>query len=609
MTTAPSPLELLSPAKDLTCGIEAINHGADAVYIGAPRFSARAAAGNSISDISRLCDYAHTYGARVYVALNTILTDAELPEAEHIINQLYNNGADALIIQDMGITKLNIPPIALHASTQADIRTPDKARFLESNGFSQIVLARELTLKQIREIAQSTSLTLEAFIHGALCVSFSGQCYISQALAGRSANRGECAQYCRLPYTMTDAEGQIIARDKHLLSLRDLNRSSHIEALLDAGITSFKIEGRLKDLSYVKNITAWYRRLLDNIIARHTPNYKRASAGTTTTTFAPSPEKSFNRGFTPYFLHGRTANITSFDTPKSIGEPIGSVKKLHPGSFTFIATQPLHNGDGLAFFTPAGLSGFRLNKVEGHRAWPQKMPSDLSPGTTLYRNYDHEFEKQLAKPSAQRKISVNLILADTPTGFTLTLTDETGTEASISIPHPKATALTNQDENIRRQLSKLGPTPFIVNQIDIQTNTNNFIPSSLLSEMRRQAISLLIENRKAQHLTNRTIRTNPTPAPPAPTAGFTLVPWQWNVANHQAQTFYREHGATDIENAFELSPRKNVPLMYTKHCLRYSLGWCPHTSAHKEPYYLLHKNIKLRLEFDCRNCQMLIYAT
>jgi collagenase-like PrtC family protease len=336
MSNAKRKIELLSPARDLECATEAILHGADAVYIGAPKFGARSAAGNSVDDIRTLCERAHLYDARVYVTLNTILKDEELKEAEQLIRQLYEAGTDALIIQDMGITRLDIPPIPLHASTQTDNRTPEKVRFLQDCGFTQVVLARELSLEQIRKISEATTVPLEVFVHGALCVSFSGQCYLSAATTGRSANRGECAQCCRLPYTMVDSEGTVIAKDRHLLSLKDMNRTDYLEALMDAGVSSFKIEGRLKDVSYVKNVTAWYREKIDEILARR-PEYVRSSAGKSTVSFEPSVEKSFNRGFTSYFMERRTSDITAFDTPKSLGEFVGTVKDVKRNCFTMNA--------------------------------------------------------------------------------------------------------------------------------------------------------------------------------------------------------------------------------------------------------------------------------
>ena len=480
MPIKPRRIELLAPAKDLTCGIEAINHGADAVYIGAPKFGARAAAGNSLEDIRALCDYAHLYNARIYVALNTILREDELPEAEQLIWQLYQAGTDALIVQDMGITRLNLPPIPLHASTQTDNRTPEKVKFLESAGFTQVVLARELSLNEIRCISEQTTVPLEVFVHGALCVSYSGQCYLSAALSGRSANRGECAQYCRLPYSMVDANGTEIVHNKHLLSLKDMNRSDQLEALLDAGVSSLKIEGRLKDVTYVKNITAYYRKKLDAILA-HRPEYCRASAGTSTYTFEPVAEKSFNRGFTPFFLHERSKDITAFDTPKSLGEPVGTVKELKGTSFTVAGLKQLNNGDGLVFFNNRGeLEGFRVNRVEANRVFPLDMP-DIKPKTPLYRNFDQMFEKLLAKPSAERKLSVKIEFLDNAFGFTLAMEDETGARVMLTEPFAKEPARREQTDNIRTQLSKLGNTPFEASEVIVQMGGNWFVPSSLLS--------------------------------------------------------------------------------------------------------------------------------
>ena len=412
-------IELLSPAKDLQCGIEAINHGADAVYIGAPKFGARAAVGNSLEDIGILCRYAHLYGVRIYVTLNTILKDEELDEVELMIWELWRVGVDALIIQDMGIMKLHLPPIPLHASTQMDNRTSEKVQFLEKVGFKQVVLARELSLNEIRQISEHTTVPLEVFVHGALCVSYSGQCYLSAALSGRSANRGECAQYCRLPYTMVDSTGKEIVSEKHLLSLKDMNRSEHLEALLDAGVSSLKIEGRLKDITYVKNVTAFYRKKLDEIFTRR-KEYIRSSLGKSVFTFEPVVEKSFNRGFTSFFLKGRTSNITAFDTPKSLGELVGSVKEIKGNSFTISGLKQLNNGDGLVFFNKQGvLEGFRVNRVDANRVYPLEMPSIL-PKTPLYRNFDHAFEKLLAKPSAERKLGVQIQFLDNAFGFVST---------------------------------------------------------------------------------------------------------------------------------------------------------------------------------------------
>ena len=609
MQTKSRPIELLSPAKDLNCGIEAINHGADAVYIGAPKFGARAAAGNSLEDIRELCEYAHLYGARIYVTLNTILKEDELEEAERMIWDLWRVGTDALIIQDMGITRLNLPPIPLHASTQTDNRTPEKVRFLEAAGFTQVVLARELSLNEIRRISEATTVPLEVFVHGALCVSYSGQCYLSAALSGRSANRGECAQYCRLPYTMVDATGTEIVTHKHLLSLKDMNRSDQLEALLDAGVSSLKIEGRLKDVGYVKNITAYYRKKLDAVLSRR-PEYRRASAGRSTYTFEPVAEKSFNRGFTPFLLEGRTADITAFNTPKSLGEPVGTVKEIKGNSFTVAGLKQLSNGDGLVFFNRKGeLEGFRVNRVEANRVFPLDMPQ-LTPKTPLYRNFDQAFDKLLAKPSAERKLSVEIEFLYNPFGFTLCMEDETGARIMLTEPFAKELARREQQDNIRTQLSKLGNTPFEASKVVVGLSENWFVPSSLLADMRRRGVEKLLEARRARYPRETVKRVQPSVSIPFPERQLTYL---GNVANGKARSFYQDHGVEQIDPAFELSPRKDVPLMFTKHCLRYSMGWCPtyqkDKSPYKEPYYLLYKDTRLRLQFDCKHCQMLVFES
>ena len=609
MQTKSRPIELLSPAKDLNCGMEAINHGADAVYIGAPKFGARAAAGNSLEDIRELCDYAHLYGARIYVTLNTILKEEELEEAERMIWDLWHAGTDALIVQDMGITRLNLPPIPLHASTQTDNRTPEKVRFLQAAGFTQVVLARELSLNEIRRIAEATTVPLEVFVHGALCVSYSGQCYLSAALSGRSANRGECAQYCRLPYTMVDATGAEIVTHKHLLSLKDMNRSGQLEALLDAGVSSLKIEGRLKDVDYVKNITAYYRKKLDAVLSRR-PEYRRASAGRSTYTFEPVAEKSFNRGFTPFLLEGRTADITAFNTPKSLGEPVGTVKEIKGNSFTVAGLKQLNNGDGLVFFNRKGeLEGFRVNRVEANRVFPLDMPQ-LAPKTPLYRNFDQVFDKLLAKPSAERKLSVEIEFLDNPFGFTLCMEDETGARIMLTEPFAKELARREQQDNIRTQLSKLGNTPFEASKVVVGLSENWFVPSSLLADMRRRGVEKLLEARRARYPRETVKRVQPSVSIPFPERQLTYL---GNVANGKARSFYQDHGVEQIDPAFELSPRKDVPLMFTKHCLRYSMGWCPtyqkDKSPYKEPYYLLYKDTRLRLQFDCKHCQMLVFES
>ena len=601
-------IELLAPAKNIECGIEAINHGADAVYIGAPRFGARAEAPNSLADIERLATYAHLYNARVYVAVNTLLNDDELPEAERMIHALYHAGADALIVQDMGITQLRLPPLPLHASTQMDIRTPEKVCFLWQAGFRQVVLARELPLEQIRRIhGACPDAPLEVFVHGALCVSFSGQCYVSQACFGRSANRGQCAQFCRLPFHLIDSDGKLIAKDKHLLSLKDLNQLDELEALLDAGATSLKIEGRLKDVSYVKNVTAAYRQRLDAIFARR-PEYAPASSGRCRFGFVPQPDKSFNRGFTHYFLHGRGEAVHSFDTPKSLGEEMGTVKEVRANWLSVAGVKPFRNGDGVCFLDSEGhLQGFRVNRVEGNKLYPQEMPR-VKPRTRLFRNYDQEFERLLSRPSAVRKIPVVLTLAEHAAGFSLTAVDADNHRVTLALPAEKVLAHTPQADNLRTQLSKLGNTPFEAERISLDLTREWFIPSSALAKLRRDAIALLERARRIGY--RRELAVWKPTAHPWPERSLTYL---GNVMNTRAEAFYRQHGVADIRPAFEKEPPQDAVLMFCKHCLRYSMGWCPvrqhGRSPYREPYYLVSKDgRKFRLDFDCKQCVMTLKA-
>ncbi len=602
------PIELLAPAKNLECGIEAINHGADAVYIGAPRFGARAAAGNSIEDIKALVEHAHLYNARIYVTVNTILHDEELPETEKMIWELYRAGVDALIIQDMGITRLNLPPIALHASTQMDNRTPEKVKFLSDIGFRQVVLARELSLDEIKKIHDTCPETLlEVFIHGALCVSYSGQCYVSQACYGRSANRGECAQFCRLAFDLVDSNGKTIEQNKHLLSLKDMNQSDNLEALLDAGATSLKIEGRLKDVSYVKNVTAYYRQKLDSIF-KYRKEYVRASSGTVKTTFTPQLDKSFSRGFTDYFLRGRNSGIFSFSTPKSLGEEVGTVKEIRGNYFTVAGVKSFNNGDGLCYIDDNGrLQGFRVNRVENNKLFPQDMPR-LKPKTRLYRNFDQEFEKLMQKKSAERKIAVDICLAENNFGFTLSFTDEDDNSVSLTLERAKEPARTPQTDNLRNQLSKLGNTPFEAKDIKIDLSDNWFIPSSELSELRRNAVEKLLEARRINY--RREVFRLKESKTKFPVSTLTYL---GNVMNSSAAEFYKNHGVLKVMPAFEKEQPKDAVLMFCKHCIRYSMGWCPvhHKvrSPFREPYYLVSSDgRRFRLEFDCKQCQMKVLA-
>lgn len=599
-------IELLAPAKNLECGIEAINHGADAVYIGAPKFGARAAAVNSLEDIAALVEYAHLYNVRIYVTVNTILKEEELKETEAMIKELYRVGVDALIVQDMAITQLDLPPIPLHASTQMDNRTVEKVKFLTEAGFRQVVLARELTLGEIGKIHEACPDTpLEVFVHGALCVSYSGQCYVSQACFGRSANRGECAQFCRLPFSMVDADGKVIVKNKHLLSLKDLNQSDELEALLDAGASSLKIEGRLKDVSYVKNVTAAYRQKLDAIFVRR-KEYARASSGVCHLDFRPQLDKSFSRGFTNYFLHGRDKSISSFDTPKSLGEEMGTMKEARGNYLTVAGIKSFNNGDGVCYIDEQGrLQGFRINRVEGNKLYPQEMPR-IKPRTVLYRNFDQEFERVLSRKSSERKIAVVILLSENSFGFSLSLTDEDDNSITLTLPRDKELARTPQEENLRNQLSKLGNTPFEATRIDVDFKENWFIPASVLTDLRRQAVDKLITARRMTYQREIVVFKPTTHAYPQQT-----LTYLGNVMNARAASFYKDHGVQAIAPAYEKQPVEEAILMFCKHCLRYSMGWCPihhrERSPYREPYYLIGTDGKqFRLSFDCKNCQMTI---
>ena len=603
-------IELLAPAKNLACGIEAINHGADAVYIGAPRFGARAAAGNSLEDIAELVRYAHLFRARIYVTVNTILKDEELKDTEAMIWDLYRIGVDALIVQDMGITRLDLPPIPLHASTQMDNRTAEKVRFLAEAGFRQVVLARELTLEEIRKIHRACPDTLlEVFVHGALCVSYSGQCYVSQACFGRSANRGECAQFCRLAFDLEDADGKVIAHDKHLLSLKDMNQSENLEELLDAGVSSLKIEGRLKDVSYVKNVTAYYRQRLDNIFKRR-KEYVRASSGSVRMEFRPQLDKSFSRGFTDYFLHGRNPGIFNLNTPKSLGEEVGTVKEVRATCLTVAGVKPFANGDGLCYVDEQGkLQGFRVNRVEDNKLFPQEMPRRIRPKTVLYRNFDQAFERAMQKKSAERKIAVDMRLEENNFGFTLTLTDEDGVRVSVVLGREKEIARTSQAENLKAQLGKLGNTPFAAEEISIGFTEDWFIPSSELSDLRRRGVERLLSARRITYPQERrrwTETVHPFPAK--------VLDYRGNVMNREAEAFYRSHGVERIAPAFEKDPPRDAVLMECKHCVRYSMGWCPvhhqKRAPFREPFYLVSADgRRFRLEFDCKACRMKVLSS
>ncbi len=599
-------IELLAPAKNKECGIEAIIHGADAVYIGAPKFGARAAAGNSLEDIAQLIEFAHLYQAKVYVALNTVIKDDEIQQVTKLIHSLYDIHADAIIIQDMGILELNIPPIPLHASTQTDNRTLSKVKFLEDVGFEQVVLARELSLQQIKYIAQHSSCKIEVFVHGSLCVSYSGQCYISEALHGRSANRGECAQLCRLPYDLLDADKKIIVKDKHLLSLKDLNLSEHIEELIDAGVGSFKIEGRLKDSAYVKNITAYYRQKIDAIIAKN-PTIKRSSSGISTYTFEPKPEKTFQRSTTSYFLNQPSDSVFSIFTPKSLGEYIGTVSSVEKDSILLDTDTPIANGDGLCYMSKKQLlEGFRVNKAIGNRVYPSEMPTPIAKGSAIFRNANFAFTKLLNTNSAERRIAISIFVKETNTGFEITFCDEDKNKVSSNIQIDGEPAQKDQQQNIEHQLSKLGTTPFYCKEVSVEFTKNKFIPSSVITQTKRLLASELLLKRKTSYQPREIIRTESTTPFPEKELSYT-----GNVANELARNFYIKHGVTHIDKAFEIE--KNYPnpiLMFCKACIKDSLGYCPKKNTapfpHKEPLYLQYKQHHFLLSFRCSICEMTI---
>lgn len=601
--TAHNPLELLSPARDLECGIAAVDHGADAVYIGAPKFGARAAAGNSLKDIAALIAYAHKYWARVYITLNTLLYDYELQEARALVVKLHDAGADALIFQDMALLELDLPPIPLFASTQTHNYDVEKIQFLERVGVQRVILARELSVKQVTAIRAATSLELEAFVHGALCVSFSGQCYFSQAVKGRSANRGECAQMCRLPYTLSDGRGAVLARNQHVLSLKDLNLSEYLAELVAAGVSSFKIEGRLKDAPYVKNITAFYRAQLDALITQD-PHLTRASSGTTRFTFTPDPSRSFNRGFTGSFFNQRRQDMVSLQTPKSLGQTIGKVMTVSSGSITLASTEQLHNGDGICFFDSNDeLQGVNINRVEGHRITPNSM-AGIEPGIMLYRNHDHEFVRQLSGRSAARKIGVELMFEERNDGFTLRARDEDGNQVSAHINHPKEEAARPEkaSETIRTQMAKMGETIFVLTQFTYTPAKTYFIPVAVLNQLRRTCLDALgSERRKLFPRRMQSLVPNSVPYPAQHLDRYA------NVVNTSAVSFYRRHGVVEIEKGVELQDSfAETTLMTTKYCLKYQFDLCKGDRGGAEELFLSDGKTRYRLEFDCAHCVMKI---
>ncbi|MCG9737925.1 U32 family peptidase [Shewanella insulae] len=614
VTSRSNRLELLAPAKNADYGIEAIKHGADAVYIGGPAFGARATAGNSVEDIARLCEFAHRYHAQVFVAINTILMDDELEAAQKLIWQVYEAGADALIVQDMGVLQLDIPPIALHASTQMDNRNPEKVAFLEQVGFSQVVLARELGLSQIRDVAAKTNMQLEFFIHGALCVAYSGLCNLSHAFSNRSANRGECSQMCRLPGDLKTRQGEVLAQNEHLLSLKDNNQTDNLEALIDAGIRSFKIEGRLKDLSYVKNVTAHYRQELDKIIARR-PEFVASSHGRCEHSFTPNTEKTFNRGRTDYFVNERSQGVSDFRSPKYIGEEVGKVAALGKDFIQVESTHSFNNGDGLCYFPPNyekakqsddKLQGLRVNRADGNKLYVIAVPGDLKVGATLYRNHDQAFETVLAKESSKRIIKVDMTLSDTPEGVALTMTDQYGLSATRELAMEKtpATDVEKAMQNLNKQLRKLGSTDFEAREINIETASPWFMPASLLNGLRRDTVAALELARVEGYERPQAWKYNQDATYP-----FKHLSFMGNVANEKAKDFYTRHGVIEIEDTYEKNGvTEDAPLMVTKHCLRFNFNLCPKEvpGIKAEPLQIEIGKDVLKLVFDCPKCEMMV---
>lgn len=611
-------LELLAPAKNLECGIAAINHGADAVYIGADRFGARAAAGNSVDDISTLCLHAHKYGAKVYVTVNTIIYENEIDDTLQLVRQLAAVGVDALLVQDMGLAKLCRGIIPLHASTQCDTRTAEKALWLKRQGMERVVLARELSVDEIKSIHDADpNLQLEVFVHGALCVSYSGLCYASQYCFSRSANRGECAQFCRMKFDLIDADGNEIEHQRHLLSLKDLCQIEHLEQLADAGACSFKIEGRLKDVAYVKNVVSAYSQKLDKIIAKRPTDYCRASKGRVEYSFTPDLKKTFNRGFTTYFLNGRQRDIFSFDTPKALGEYVGKVKEIRANSFNVAGLASFANGDGLCFINAnRELEGFRVNRAEGGRLFPFRMPAGLKPGMALYRNNDVAFERILSSTTSQRKLTISMYLASTTEGFELSINGKT--MATLQAEHQQAQK--PQADNIRRQLTKLGNTPYECTEVKLGEGVADcFIPSSMLADLRRRAVeafaALADDDNSAIELASV---NNSTFGKDKPTnlvwqSEYGKYPYTYNISNHYASDFYVSQGLKKIVDAYEVKPSSPALIMQCRHCLRYALGHCvkrgDKAPKWHEPLFLrLGDGRKFRLQFKCDECQMNIFA-
>ena len=618
-------LELLAPAKDLKCGIAAIDCGADAVYIGAARFGARQAVGNSIDDINELCEYAHKFGCKVYVTVNTIIYDNELEDTQKLLNELGRIGVDAILVQDMGITKLQLPQnVALHASTQTDNRSAEKVEWLARHNFDRVVLARELSLEEIRNIHRRVPQTeLEVFVHGALCVSYSGVCYASAYCLGRCATRGACAQFCRMKFDLTDKDGNEIINQAHLLSLKDMCRIDSLELLADAGVTSFKIEGRLKDINYVRNVTAAYNKQLNEIISRRGSEYERASSGVCDIRFTPNLNKTFNRGFTDYFLNGRTSDLASFYTPKAMGEYVGKVKEIRGNSFNVAGTTSFANGDGLCFINSNNeLEGFRINRAEGNRIFQLRMPRGLRKGIALYRKSQQLFEKELNGDNGQRKLGIRINIKASAEGLHIeakTCDEKLHINLQKDISLEKAQK--SQVDNIKRQVSKFGNTIFTVEDVIVEpTDFPWFIPNSILAEIRRQATDELM-GRLSEMSENQKDTKTKDQAQQLPDNGkvsFHSIssyqqPYMYNIANRLAHSFYEQEGMSDITPAFEIRKPSSPLVMQCRYCLRHELGQCKKSHKQsgllKEPLHLrLADGRTFRLEFDCKKCQMNIYA-
>lgn len=602
-------VELLSPAKNLECGMAAIDCGADAVYIGAPAFSARSAAGNSIADIEKLAQYAHFYNAKVFVALNTILYNEELEDAVKLAWDVYNAGVDALIIQDMGLLECDLPPFEIHASTQTDNRDVEKVKFLESVGFSQIVLARELGLEAIKNIRSQVKAKLEYFIHGALCVSYSGQCYMSQYATGRSANRGECSQMCRHAYDLIDGQGMTVEQNKFLLSLRDLNMSNHIDELIDAGVDSFKIEGRLKDVAYVKNITSHFRRRIDEALVKR-PNITRSSSGISTVPFEPQTDKTFARPFTDYYF-SKERNETAFiDSPKSLGEYVGRVAKVNKNFIEVESDNTFNNGDGLCFFDKKEqLTGVRINRAEGKKLFVNDTRLFL-PKTKLYRNHDIEFEKTLNSAKISRKIKIAFSIEEADGMVMLTAEDENKNTITVKAPTGNSPVkdIARYNELVKTQLMKLGATRFYATDV-VVSGLHSYMKASELNQLRREAIEKLEEKR-----VNSYINTAKKIVPNQAVYYKDSLTYEGNVANDKARQFYEHHGVKTMSKAYELAiPRENSVLMTTKYCIKYQLGSCPKEQTHKrslqEPLFIKDNTGKYQLQFDCKSCEMKVLST